>query len=803
MGEATGNAAGPSFIRLSDRDAATRASLLARYRAEVYEPAFPDPDLREDTDYWLRLLAEDPGPPQPRLDLILALGADEAILGGVTIEHYRTADCGLLTYIAVAPDGRDRGLGKALVAEARRRLAEWAGKDVPLLAETEIYDEAEDEHERDEVVLRQNRLARLGARLVDFDYVMPPLSAGQKPRRLHLMQFDKPEPGGPLTIGAARVLALMEELAAALGADLVAHPETAAMVAALRGDESLAIVPLPATRFSRRFRENPAFAGIAEASFSFAFELRVAPRDEADAPPRAAYRLEHIEATLEQHAKADAALVEPVRSFLDDVTTGPPGRNGRPLIFAASATPMESPERQIEMRRPPHWHYKAEGKRIELSVDGGEGARVPMRLLDTFCAFEGGRLFYVLTLTLAPGSGAAIDEYSVLQLEAMAIDPRRLLGSAAHLDFAWPGGAGSLLALAEARLDALEAEAAPRPNGVADILRRFDIIRVAERREPLKGGDLKGLCVAIEDDRLVTLAERAEHDTWNRTGAADEGGAGLPLHSDPDNDLAHDLLAFAGMVQGIADFPYQDDSEVHDSTRRTNHSVESALYAHPRFLIEVGTSWRTFQEARPDLGTCPYLLLMWLVAINDELVISEMEAEIDAMVYAPGTEEWRAVPLADIDSVLGQADSAAGRDGAGLIASNLRRRFELFRWRSINRSSNVFRYPKEKQALEAIQASMGTAGRFERAHGLVDRIKALVEDVSALQSTYAERRSSAAERKTNALLAAIAILGAIALPKAVRDAVETWGHSPAMVIAPVAALAAVGLWLVLRARRSG
>lgn len=802
MSEATGSTAAPNFIRLSDRDAKARADLLDRYRTEVYEAAFPDPDLREDTGYWLRLLDEAPEAPQPRLDLILAVAPDGAILGGVTIEHYRSADCGLLTYIAVSPNRRDKGLGRALVAEARRRLAEWAGKPVPLFAETEIYDEAEDDHERKEVVERQNRLAKLGAMLVDFAYVMPPLSAGQQPRRLHLMLFDAPDPGRPLTIGAARVLALMEELAGALGADLAAHPETAAMAETLADDALLAVVPLPATRFSRRFRENPAFPGIAHASFSFAFELRVAPVKDEKRLERAAYRLEKIEAALEKHPKADAALVEPVRSFLDDVTTGPPGRNGRPFIFAASGAAINGAERAIEMLRPPHWHYKAEGKRIELSVDGDQGARVPMRLLDTFCAFEGGRLFYILTLTLSPEGSAAIDEYAVLQMEAMAIDPDRLLGDAAHLAFAWQDGKGSLLALAEARLAALEAETAARPNGVADIIRPFDIIREAERREPLESRDLKGLCVAIEDDRLVALAERAEHDTWERPEPAG-GHMGLPPHSDPENDLAHELLAFAGMAQGIADYPYQDDSEVHDSTRRTNHSVESALYAHPRFLIEVGTSWRTFQEARPCLGTCPYLLLMWLVAVNDELVVSAMEAEIDEMVYPPGEGEWRAVPLGDIDKVLDHVDSPAAEDSAGLIAENLRRRFEVFRWRSINRSSNVFRYPKEKQALEAVQAAMGTAGRFERAHALVDRIRGLVEDVSNLQGTYAERRTIAAERKTNALLAAISILAAITLPKAVRDTAETWDYSPAMVIGPLIAVAAIGLWLFRRAKRAG
>lgn len=814
MNGADHGAEGRRFVRLSDEDAEARAALLARYRAEIYEPAFPDSELREDPAVWLGLLADDPRPPQPRLDLILAVGPEDAILGGATIEHYRKGDCGLLTYIAVRPERRDKGLGRALVAEARRRLEEWAGPGALLFAETEIYDEAEDDREREEVVERQNRLARLGALALDFDYVMPPLSPGQPPRRLHLLVLDEPGPGRPLAVGAGKVLVLIEELAAALKADLSAFPETAEMAARLAADASLGLKPLPATRFGRRFREDPAFAGIDKASFSFAFELRVAARPEESAPPRAAYRLEHIQAALEaedaEHQRIHDALVEPVRSFLDDVTTGPPGRNGRPLIFAASGSPMTSPDRAVRMTRPPYWHYKAEGTKTELSVDRDRGALVPLRLLDTFCAFEGGRLFYVLTLTLDPGETRPIDEYAILQIEAMAIDPGRFLGKETHLSFAWQeGGAearGSLLDLAEARLAALDGSASTHPSGVADILRRYDLIRSEEQREPLAATDLKGLCAAIEDDRLVAVAERADHDTWKRADAGDRENPadahGPPLHCDPDNDLGRDLLAFAGMVQGIADFPYQDDSEVHDSTRPTGRSVESALYAHPRFLIEVGTSWRTFEQARPCLGTCPYLLLTWLVAINDELVVSEIEAEIDEMVYAPGNRRWRAIPLHDIDRVLSQADAPEGDDGAALIQGNLRRRLELFRWRSINRSSNVFRYPKEKQALSAVQASMGTEGRFERAHALIDRIESLVEDVSTLQSTYSERRSNVSEQRANALLLVIALLGALAVPKAVRDLVETWDASPWTVIAPVLLLAAAGTWL-WRRRRSG
>src|SRR3546814_14909314 len=58
-----------------------------------------------------------------------------------------------------------------------------------MLAETERHQDAHDDEERAETDLRQKRLAGLGARMLDFDYVMPPLRPGLPPYRLHLMCF--------------------------------------------------------------------------------------------------------------------------------------------------------------------------------------------------------------------------------------------------------------------------------------------------------------------------------------------------------------------------------------------------------------------------------------------------------------------------------------------------------------------------------------------------------------------------------------------------------------------------------------
>jgi GNAT superfamily N-acetyltransferase len=229
-------------IRLSQAAPAERRALLAAYEREVYRPAFPDAEIREDPSYWLNLLESDPwpDPPQPLLDVILMVDGTNRILGGVTIELYRAATFGFLTYVAVGEAARGQGLGRRLVAAARAWLDAVGGPDVPMLAETERYQDANDDEERAATVLRQRRLAGLGARMVDFDYVMPPLRPGLNPHRLHMMIF-----GGPTSVPGARVLGLLEELAHALGTGLGHFEDTRTMAAALAEDPVLAVKPLP------------------------------------------------------------------------------------------------------------------------------------------------------------------------------------------------------------------------------------------------------------------------------------------------------------------------------------------------------------------------------------------------------------------------------------------------------------------------------------------------------------------------------------------------------------------------------
>jgi GNAT superfamily N-acetyltransferase len=232
-------------VRLSTLAPGERAGLLGLYEATVYTPAFPDAEIREDPAYWLGRLDADPPPPppQPLIEVILLVARGGAVAGGATIELYRAAGCGLLTYIAIHADRRGQGLGRQLVNEARAALTRMAGGDAPMFAETERLEDAEDDAERAGTVLRQTQLAGLGARVIDFDYIMPPLRPDTSPHRLHLLAFDPPQ-----FLSGRRVLGLLDELARALGTDLTRFEDTRRMAEILAKNPELPTGPLPAAR---------------------------------------------------------------------------------------------------------------------------------------------------------------------------------------------------------------------------------------------------------------------------------------------------------------------------------------------------------------------------------------------------------------------------------------------------------------------------------------------------------------------------------------------------------------------------
>lgn len=225
--------------------------LLKQVYGELYLACFTDPDEQEDLEQYRERLFDAQKPsPQPKTHFLVAgerlSDPETRVLAGMLIfELYRESVCGLLTYLAVAPAGRGRGLGRLLMRHAIGILSEECARTGGLravFAETHdpaLIDPADDAMSpRDRIEV----MKRLGAQQVPVRYVQPELRPGDgRSRKLLLIAFAI-DPDQPPRVSGRALLGFMHEFYRALG---VANPHEDADYQAIGGDVTEAIKGRP------------------------------------------------------------------------------------------------------------------------------------------------------------------------------------------------------------------------------------------------------------------------------------------------------------------------------------------------------------------------------------------------------------------------------------------------------------------------------------------------------------------------------------------------------------------------------
>ncbi len=203
--------------------------LLEQVYRELYLACFTDPDEQEDLEqYCDRLFGPQKPQPQPVTHFLVAgeqlnNPAARVLEGMMIFELYRESSCGLLTYLAVAPHTRGRGLGRKLLQAAIDILSnECEGGLQAIFAEThnpEMIDADDDTmspHARIEI------MRRLGARHIPVTYVQPELRPGDgRSYKLLLITFPI-HPSQPHIVPTDVLLGFLDEFYRALG---VAAPQ--------------------------------------------------------------------------------------------------------------------------------------------------------------------------------------------------------------------------------------------------------------------------------------------------------------------------------------------------------------------------------------------------------------------------------------------------------------------------------------------------------------------------------------------------------------------------------------------------
>ncbi len=170
-------------------------ALLAAF-VRLYDDCFTEPSERDDPAAWPERLWEPGSPDLPEMHLLVAPGDPGLTAGGLLFEYYPRSRCGLLGYLAVAPEHRRRGLARQLVTAAVDTLEDVASARGRSLAA--VFAECEDptlfQQGRSAIDPRDRlaAMARLGGLWVDLPYVQPDLCGGGRAHHLLLVAFQAP-----------------------------------------------------------------------------------------------------------------------------------------------------------------------------------------------------------------------------------------------------------------------------------------------------------------------------------------------------------------------------------------------------------------------------------------------------------------------------------------------------------------------------------------------------------------------------------------------------------------------------------
>ena len=429
------------------------------------------------------------------------------------------------------------------------------------------------------------------------------------------------------------------------------------------------------------------------------------------------------------------------------------------MIFAVEAEPAHGSERLITLVRPKTLEYVAEGRNVSVICEKPE---TEFEFRDVFALFESGHLFYVLSLIPRASTATVINEYHFIMLQKLVnpSEETEYLREAIQLRC----GDGELRTIVEFigwRLAELRAADGPA-NAVRDIM--SSILLKDERLPAFCWNNLKSLLIAIEDKDLFEQINGGQPASSLLMPSA----APPPLMPAPTAPASRRQLALAGLVQGVADFPFQDESELNDSIQPIVSQPDAIVFAHPKFLIEVGPVWRSLVEMRREIGTCPYVLLTQLVLAYNQHLLEEVEGEIERLLYGVEGEPVRAKVLGPLQKLVEDVEGGTFGSQKQLLKKNLARRVLIYRDLILSRLPNIFRYPRERQVFEEVSKAYALEQRFEASLRLLTYYDDLSEDVHHLSGLIADRRM-------NRLLLLISAISAFSILSVTSDLITLEG----------------------------
>jgi hypothetical protein len=592
-------------------DPALRKANSARFEALVdgfvtgYLKFFKG-DEAEPTAQWRARIDGKPQP-QPVMRIAVAVEhkpAGEVVVGGLTCEYYRRSHCVLATYLYVSDVGPYRGRGHARKLLAAARVAcEALGEVRATIAEAE-WPEALKAARFGvaEIANARSRLrffARLGARMLNLDYVQPILGPGKRPvshLRLFLLPpaLDAPRPSDDAVAGA--VGALLAEFYDALAEENGSVSDQETLV---RLQDQLATRRPLMLAVPRLCLDDIAVC------LHYVEPLTDAPSTQdllQEVAKRQCPVLHSMETDLLSHAYRQhrvfrtMCLTKPV----------PPARSDSD---SAIAVEIEFPNRIVfhseNRREERHWPLRRRPVRAYLSASFFFDARL---------------IVWNLTLRVGPAveAGAWLDEIDVITLLKLSDD-------AADQEFV--------------RVPGEESGAGER---LADAI-RFRLL--TGDQTPLDATKLLGAVAAVTHQRLqgdapiptsaAALRAATVEVLDRRDIRATKPFLGIDDHLDRE--------ALCGIATGILDFDEIDDAEARDMLTPSVALEDGLLRVHRSLVVYIANDDRAARTVAGTVGISPYLIIPHATVLCDDSVLEPFDA--------------RPLPGSDPSSIRGLSDA--------------------------------------------------------------------------------------------------------------------------------------------------
>lgn len=408
--------------------------------------------------------------------------------------------------------------------------------------------------------------------------------------------------------------------------------------------------------------------------------------------------------------------IKPCASFFEDILNARSEATSQQVTFLLTG-PLGP---RIHMGCPATFDFTAEGERFHVDRHYRLENPLPCDLREAATLFSNGLLLLNATFVFPDAErwedcGSEYDLFTLQKLVSPTEECRYLREAVAFLDES--GTAHSLVALLNHRLK--------QNIGSAGTVAH----------------EIFGKRFGADGISLPDLSWEHLHSAALFVNSAEVFQAVDSFIAHPGTPANDHLRLMAGLIQNIADFRRQDDSEVRESLRPIRSDGVLSIYCHPKALVEINSHSRTYAQARETLGTCPYFYLIQVFATYREKLADVLENYIEQIAFgARSSAVVNRRYMKDHVDLLNYLDAPLLGAGSSIVKKFARIRLGLFRDFFSRLPPNTFRYENEKITLENILTARGVADRINTGLAMFNEHERCVKDIHGFGEHMAEKQ---------------------------------------------------------------